>query len=190
MKAIVIIAASLILLSLALVKPKTVGERFIMHMNNYDTDSLSAIIDDGFELTRTYVKISHTKSSFLKEYIPLTQRLHARFNIKEQTTNTNPEVFIVEDQSDFFTFLMIDPPKWKLNIYKNDKNLISKVVMDTTQGYAYYVKTGTFMSNKFEYWLRKYHPGETLNILTSDTNNLYSKRLIEYRDYTRSINGE
>lgn len=181
MKTAALIALALVAI-LAFKKPATPGERFIAHMNAYSIDSLDAMLANDFELSRTFVKLSHTKESFLHSYIPLTRRLHGRFVVTDKNTGGNPEEFWVEDHSVFFTFLYIPHPNWKLQVYKTTNNRIARVVIDTTVGYAQYVQTARFMSDQFEKWLKEAHPTESLNYLTNDTTSLYSKRLLEFRN--------
>jgi len=159
----------------------TVGERYIAHMNTFNADSLNVLLDDSFKLSRTFAKVTHTKTTFLTQYLPLCQSLHARYDILEKAGG-NPEEILVQDHSDFFTLLQIPEPRWKLKIYKTPANLISKVEIDTTEGYAAYQQTAAFMNTQFVKWLEETHPDESLNILVADKNNLYSKRLLEFRN--------
>lgn len=170
-----------ILATIALIKPQTVGDRYIAHVNTYNADSLDVLLDDSFILSRTFAKTTHTKTTFLNEYLPLCQSLHTRYDVLEHTSG-NPEEILVQDHGDFFTLLQIPEPRWKLKVYTSPANRINKVVIDTTDGFAAYQQTANFMAGQFTKWLEETHPEENLNILVADKNNLYSKRLLEFRD--------
>lgn len=175
------IAALLLLCSLVMVKPKTMGERYIYFANAYNKDSLDKILADDFVLKRNFTSFTNNKESFLGSYLRNTSRVHGHFDVVSKTSQGNPEVFLVENSSDVFTYLLDYKPKWQLSVHTNKNNLIDVVQIDTVAGYNNFKQTFDFVQARFDKWLDKAHPGETNNILIGDTTDLYTKRLIEFQ---------
>jgi hypothetical protein len=181
MKALAIIASSLILLSITVAKPKTVGERYIYFANACNKDSLDKILANDFTLKRNFTTFTNNKESFLDSYLRNTSRVHGRFDILSKTSQGNPEVFLVENSSDVFTYLLDYKPKWQLSVHTNKNNFIDIVQIDTVAGYSHFKQTFDFVQARFDKWLSLAHPGETNNSLIGDTTDLYTKRLMEFQ---------
>jgi hypothetical protein len=181
MKTITIIASSLILLSLALAKPKTIGERYIYFANTYNKDSLNNILANDFILKRNFTKFTNDKESFLSNYLRNTSRVHGHYTILSKTNEGNPEVFLVENSSDIYTYLLDAKPTWQLSVHTNKNKLIDIVQIDTLAGYSQFKQTLDFVQARFDKWLSKAHPDETSNILIGDTTGLYTLRLMEFQ---------
>jgi hypothetical protein len=157
------------------------GERFIQHVNAWNGDSLAPMLSNDFMLRRNFTGITNTKADFLGSYLKNSQKLHGRYRVVEKLSQSNPEVFLVEDESDFFSYLMIESIQWKLSVHTNKQNLIDEVRIDSTAGYAAYAMAARFVTDKFNRWLEENHPGETSNTLIADTTDLYTRRMIEFR---------
>ncbi|UPT66132.1 MAG: hypothetical protein M0D57_16825 [Sphingobacteriales bacterium JAD_PAG50586_3] len=181
MKTAFTIAANLLLCSIVLVKPKTIGERYLYHVNTYNADSLDKMLADDFILKRNFTTFTNNKQTFLTTYLRNSSRVHGRYDVVSKTSNGNPEVFLVENSSDVFTYLLADKPKWQLSVHTNKNSLVNVVQIDTVAGYSVYKQTLDFVQQRFNNWLDKAHPGETTNILIGDTTDLYTKRLIEFQ---------
>lgn len=181
MKALAIIASSLILLSITVAKPKTAGERYIYFANTYNKDSLDKILADDFILKRNFTTFTNNKESFLGSYLRNTSRVHGHYDILSKTPTGNPEIFLVENSSDVFTYLIDVKPKWQISVHTNKDRLVDIVQIDTVPGYSQFKQTLEFVQYKFDKWLRLAHPGETNNSLISDTTDLYTRRLMEFQ---------
>lgn len=174
-------AALLLLCSMVLVKPKTIGERYIYFANTYNKDSLDKILADDFILKRNFTTFTNNRESFLGSYLRNTSRVHGHYDILSKTSNGNPEVFLVENSSDVFTYLIDVKPKWQISVHTNKDRLVDVVQIDTVPGYNQFKQTLEFVQYKFDKWIAKAHPGETTNILIGDTTDLYTKRLMEFQ---------
>lgn len=181
MRPILTISLFLILCSVGIHQPKSTGERFIQHVNAWNGDSLAPMLSNDFMLRRNFTGITNTKADFLGSYLRNSQKLHGRYRVVEKLSQGNPEVFLVEDESDFFSYLMIESIQWKLSVHTNKQNLIDEVRIDSTAGYAAYTLAARFVTDKFNRWLEENHPGETSNTLIADTTDLYTRRMIEFR---------
>lgn len=173
---------TVLILACGFAKPKSVGERLVDYMNTQNIKGLDSLLADDFTLSRTFVDLSHNRTSFLTQYVPMTKQLHSRFEVIESATVNGVDELIVQDHGDFFTFLQIPEPRWRLLVYKNNINQITKAVIDTSAGFSEYMATAKLVSGQFDLWLRETHPDETVNMLIADTNYLYSKRLLEFRN--------
>ena len=181
MKALLKIAAFVLLCSMVLVKPRTIGERFIHFANTYNTDSLSTILADDFILKRNFTTFTNDRQSYLTNYTRNAARLHGRFDIISKTGNGNPEVFLVENSSDVFTYLLDEKAKWQLSVHTNKDRLVDVVQIDTVAGYNQFKQRLVFVQSKFDKWLSLAHPDESPNTLVGDTTGLYTRRLIEFQ---------
>lgn len=181
MKALLKTAAFIILCSMVWVKPKTVGERFINFANTYNTDSLETILADDFILKRNFTTFTNDRESYLINYTRNAARLHGRFDIISKTGNGNPEVFLVENSSDVFTYLLDEKAKWQLSVHTNKDKQVDVVQIDTAAGYNQFKQRLIFVQSKFDKWLSKAHPDESPNMLVGDTTGLYTRRLIEFQ---------
>jgi hypothetical protein len=139
MKALLKIATFVLLCSVVLVKPKTIGERFIYFANTYNTDSLSTILADDFILKRNFTTFTNDRQSYLTNYTRNAARLHGRFDIISKTGNGNSEVFLVENSSDVFTYLLDEKAKWQLSVHINKSRLVDIVQIDTVAGFPGFI---------------------------------------------------
>lgn len=159
-------------------KPKP-ADKFLEFLNNYQVDSLQILVTDDFQLNRTYTTYKNDKKSFFDEYIPISKNFNGKYKILKTNHNELTTEFLVEDQSDYFKYLNIDYPKWKIILTTTNKDKIVGMTIDTTKSYQTYLSQIKQKSENFESWLKTNYPDETNDILYSTTG-LLTRRLKEY----------
>ena len=155
------------------------ADKFLGFLNSFQIDSLQVLVADNFQLQRTYSTYTNDKKSFVGKYIPTSKNLNGKYKIIRATYSGQTTDFLVENQSDFFKFLNIDYPKWKVQIVTNGQEKIERMIIDTTENYQAYVKQAKEKGEQFESWLKQKYPDETDEILYNTTG-LMTQRLKEY----------
>jgi hypothetical protein len=107
---------TLLLLTACRQNSYTVADKFLEYLNKNQKDSLQNILSDNFHLKRTYTDFENDKLSFLNEYLPHTKSYNGKYKILEVIEPNEPKQFLVEDQSDYFKYLNIPCPNWKITI--------------------------------------------------------------------------
>lgn len=159
------------------------AEKYIEFLNNYQKDSLDALLTDDFVQRRTFVKFSNDKASLLNWYIPYSQAVDGKFEILEVISDNEPKQFLVKDISEYFRYLKIDYPKWKL-IISSKGNKVSEVVIDTTKSYQKYISQLKKKDEQFRNWLKTNHPNEELSHIQLKRD-IFLKRLKEFSETTK-----
>lgn len=159
-------------------KPKP-ADKFLNFLNNYQVDSLQSMTAENFLLKRTYINYTNDKKSFIDKYIPFSRNVNGKFKILNTTGNHLATDYLVEDHSDYFKYLKIDYPKWKIRIISNANEKIEAMIVDTTEDYRTYLTQSNEKGDSFSRWLKEKYPGETTEVL-NNTNGLFIKRLEEY----------
>ncbi len=156
------------------------ADKFFYFPNSYQKDSLQNILTDDFQLKRTYTAYSNDKISFLDKYLSNSVAYNGKYNIIKVITDIEPQQFLVSDQSDYFKYLNVDFPTWKITITTKDKK-IKQVTIDTTEVYQKYLADIKIADDVFMTWLKVHYPRDTAEILSNQTG-LLSKRLKEYAE--------
>lgn len=160
-------------------KPKTTGDRFLEFLNSYRVDSLNSLLAGNFQLKRTYTNSSHNKTSFLEAYVPGSKAFNGKFHVLKSSERTEPLRYLVEDRSDYLTYLRIPPAVWQISIYTDKQGKVETVIIDTTDSYQSYLAQVKEKGEAFEQWLKATHPDDTREMLYG-TEGLLAKRLKEY----------
>lgn len=155
------------------------ADKFLNFLNNYQIDSLRAVLADNFQLERTYTTYTNDKNSFIDKYVPNSKIFNAKYKIIKRNNSGRTTEFLVEDQSDYLKYLDIDYPKWEIKIAANGQEKIENMTIDTTENYQTYLTQTKKKGEQFESWLKQNYPDETNNILYSTTG-LLTQRLKEY----------
>ena len=158
---------------------KSTSGKFLDFLNNYQTDSLSVLLADSFHLQRTYTTYTNDKTSFIDEYVPNSKNLNGKYKVLKATYNELTAEFLVEDQSDYYKYLNVDSPKWKIILTTNNQDKIMSMTIDTTESYQSYLLQIKQKDEDFESWLKTNYPNETKDALYSTTG-LLTRRLKEY----------
>ena len=162
----------------AAAQSKHPANRFIQFLNNYQRDSLANLLDDDFLMTRTYAKYTNDKQSFLGKYIDKSKAGQAKFIVLKEISIKEPRQYLVADESNFFKYLGLKSPNWKLTIStKGDKVLLTSI--DTTTNYRKYLLELKVKDGEFNAWLTQKYPKETSNTI-SKNDTLFNSRLKEY----------
>jgi hypothetical protein len=156
------------------------SDKFFEFLNSYQEDSLRNILTDDFQLNRTYTTYSNDKSSFLDEYVPNSKAYNGKYKILKVISEIEPKQFLVEDQSDYFKYLNVDYPTWKITIYTKD-NKINLVSIDTTDTYKKYLANIKIADELFMTWLKSNYPDITQEMLYNQEG-LLANRLKEYAE--------
>ncbi len=156
-----------------------VAQKFLAFLNNYQTDSLHNLVADNYQLKRTYTTYTNDKLSFIEEYIPTVENYKGKYRILKTTANGPITDFLVEDQSDYLKYLIIQYPKWKIQITANGKEKIESMIIDTTDNYQDYLIQAKEKGHQFDRWMKEKYPDETNDILFK-TKGLLIQRLKEY----------
>lgn len=157
----------------------TPANKFLDFLNNYQIDSLQRLISDDFHIKRTFGPYMNNKKSFVEKYVPVSKNLNGKYIIIKSTNSGKATIFLVEDQSDYFKYLDIDYPKWKVRITTNAQEKVESMVIDTTESYQTYLIQMKDKSEPFESWMKQKYPTETREILYN-TEGLLAQRLKEY----------
>lgn len=158
--------------------PKT-AYTFLAFLNNYQVDSLKALLTDHFQLNRTFTTYTNDKKSFIETYVPHSKNFNAKYKVLKSTQQELITVFLVEDQSDYLRYLKIDKPTWNITIKLNEQYKVESMTIDTTENYRTYLKQTKEKGKRFEMWLKEKYPNETTETLYN-TEGLLRKRLKEY----------
>ena len=157
------------------------AERFIKLLNNYHVDSLRPLLADNFQLKRTYANFTHNKTTFINQYVPKSENFNGKFKILKASHNNNTSHFLVEDQSDYFKYLHITNPKWKINLTTDKAGRIETMIVDTTESYRTYLLQVKQKGEAFDKWIQQNHPEESKEKLDT-TAGLLIIRLKEYAE--------
>jgi len=150
-------------------------------LNNYQTDSLRTLLDDNFQVKRTYVTFTNDKATFIDTYIPTSKNFNGKYIILNSSYDQRESEYLVEDRSDYFKYLKIDYPKWKIKLTVNEQSKIETMTIDSTETYQTYKFQMQQKDKEFEIWLATNYPNETKEKLYS-TSGLILKRLKEYAE--------
>jgi hypothetical protein len=156
------------------------AEKYIEFLNNYQKDSLDGLLTEDFVQRRTFVKFSNDKASLLNWYIPYSQAVDGKYEILEVLSDKEPQQFLVKDVSEYFRYLKIDYPQWKL-IISTKGNKVIEVVIDTTETYQKYIKEVKLKDEQFRNWLKKNYPEEDMSIIQLKRE-IFLKRLKEFSE--------
>jgi hypothetical protein len=156
------------------------AEKYIEFLNNYQKDSLDALLTDDFVQRRTFAKFSNNKTSLLNWYIPYSQAVDGKYEILEVISDKEPQQFLVKDISEYFRYLKIDYPQWKL-IISTKGNKVTEVVIDTTETYQKYIKEVKLKDEHFRNWLKKKYPDDDMNDIQLKRE-IFLKRLKEFSE--------
>jgi hypothetical protein len=159
-------------------KPK-LADKFFKFLNDYQTDSLQALVADNFQLKRTYATYANDKKSFIEKYVPTSKNFNGKYKILSKKNNGAITDFLVEDQSDYLKYLNIVYPKWKIKITVNEESKIETMLIDTTKNHQVYLTQAKVKGGMFDKWLKLKYPSETTDILFN-TPGLLLQRLKEY----------
>lgn len=155
------------------------ARRFMNYMNEYQADSLRAMLEDSFTLERTFTGYINDKTSFIDKYISNAKNCNAKFISIKTLKADNPVQLLAEDKSDYLKYLDIRPLLWKITIdVNNDK--IKSMIVDTVRGATneYFTQIRRKIQ-LFEDWLNKEYPGE-INGRLYEEPGLLTKRLSEF----------
>lgn len=155
------------------------ADKFLKFLNNYQADSLQILVTDDFKLKRTYTNHTSDKKSFIDQYVPTSKNFNGKYIVLTTNRHDLETEFLVEDQSDYFKYLNVDYPKWKIIVTRTNQDKITAVTIDTIKSYKAYLSQIKQKSEDFESWLKTNYPDETNNRLYSTTG-LLTKRLKEY----------
>jgi hypothetical protein len=155
------------------------ANKFLFFLNNFQVDSLQTLLADNFQFIHAYTTDTNDKAYFINKYVPISKNFNGKFRIIKATDGRQITDFLVEDQSDYFKYLNIDYPKWKIQIITNGQEKISCMTIDTTEYYQTYLTQTKKKGKQFERWLKKKYPDETNEILYN-TSGLLIQRLKEY----------
>jgi len=161
--------------------PKSNSDKFMDFLNNYQTDSLRTLLDDNFQVKRTYVTFTNDKATFIDTYIPTSKNFNGKYIILNSSYDQRESEYLVEDRSDYFKYLKIDYPKWKIKLTVNEQSKIETMTIDSTETYQTYKFQMQQKDKEFEIWLATNYPNETKEKLYS-TSGLILKRLKEYAE--------
>jgi hypothetical protein len=157
---------------------ENLAEKFLRLLNKFDRDSLSMIISKDFVLQEPYADIEWTRTGFLDTFVVQSKLINGTFQVVEITAkNKTSTTFLVDDRSDYMTYLRPSNLRWKLTL-TIQHNLISSMTSDTTTGYKSYLDDFIRKHDAFEAWLKINHPDEDEAMLLY--NNKITARLIEY----------
>lgn len=154
------------------------ANKFFNFLNAYQKDSLQNILTADFHLNRTYTSYSNDKTSFLNKYLLNSKAFNGKFKILYCINEMEPQQFLVEDQSDYLTYLHVAYPTWKFTIC-TEHELIKLATIDTTEMYQKYLTEIKIANEKFEAWLKIKYPKDTLDELYNQEG-LLTKRLEQY----------
>lgn len=160
------ICAVFILTACTITAQKTPAEKFVMFYNQYQTDSLTNLLDKNFTYTRTFSSYTNDKQSFLNDLQNRTAIMHASLNIISSDQQEFISRFTVKDKSDYFTYLGINPPTWILIVYTNHEHKISACKLDTTTSYRKYNNESAKKYEAFKKWYDQKHTGQTVDLPT------------------------
>lgn len=154
------------------------ANKFFEFSNSYLKDSLSNLLSDDFQLVRTYTTYANDKSSFLDTYLLHSKSFNGKFKILKVVSATEPQEFLVEDQSDYLKYLKVGYPTWKITVSTKD-NKVNRVTIDITESYPKYEEDLRIADEKFVAWIKANYPSETQEVLYTQQG-LLPKRLKEY----------
>ena len=133
---------------------------------------------DDFQLVRTYTTHANDKSTFLDTYLNHSKSFNGKFKIIKVVSATEPQEFLVEDQSDYLKYLNVAYQTWKMTVSTKDKK-VNRVTIDITESYPKYVEDLKMADEKFMTWMKVKYPNVTQEILFAEEG-LLLKRLREY----------
>lgn len=145
---------------------KTTAEKFLDFYNHYQTDSLQNLLADNFVFSRTFVSYKNDKASFLKDLNERFSKTKSVFIITHTEQEGPVTHFEVKDKSDYFDYLGIDPPSWKLEVHTNKQNKVTGCLLDTTESYGPYKIQSAEKFRVFQNWYFLKHPGSENNFPT------------------------
>lgn len=162
------------------------ADKFLEFLNNYQVDSLQILTTEDFQLKRTYTTYTNDKKTFINEYIPTSKSFNGKYKVLKTNDTELTTEFLVEDQSDYFKYLNIDYPKWKIILTTTNQDKIAVMTIDTTESYQAYLSQIKQKNEDFESWLKANYPDETKDNLYSTTG-LLTRRLKEYAKKTQPV---
>lgn len=159
-------------------KPGSATQKYFTFLNNYETDSLTKLLTNDFQLKRTFTSFKNDKADFLQTYLPYSKTIHGKFTIVKGWVDTIPNSFLVIDYSDYLKYLSVPYPTWKLIIIEQG-NQIKEVINDTTDVYRKYLLELKAKEKVFEKWVLKKYPTETEDKLYASN----KRRLIFLKEF-------
>lgn len=132
---------------------------FINYLNEYNADSLSLLLTDDFRMKRTYADYENDKQSLLGNYLRASKASNSKFIIQKTIRSTEPVQYLVEDRSDYLTYLNIKNPYWKITISSRNGK-VSSVLIDTIGNAGFYFEEIRRKMELFTRWMSKEYPGE------------------------------
>ena len=130
-------------------------EQFIYYMNRLDKVKLDELLTEDFVLSRSFADYRNDRASFLGEYLQSAKDVNGVFNIMERSGNT----FVIEDQSDYFKYLDVDYPNWKLTV-NTRKGKVYSAVIDTIENHYLFVREVKAKEIAFDTWRKKAYPND------------------------------
>lgn len=157
---------------------QSAAEKYFVFFNNNQKDSLQQLLTDDFQLQRTFTSYSNDRNSFFDTYLPNVKAVHGKYNILQVISEVEPKQFLVEDESNYFTYLNIKNPSWKITI-ATIGNKVNRVTIDTTEKYHQHAMEMRVKHDAFTAWLKSNYPEETeQNLMKSE--GLLTERLKDY----------
>lgn len=154
--------------------------KFLEFLNQYEKDSLNTILaDDFYYISLNTNSDSIDKQTFLGERLKRIKVFHGEYNLLKILSKTEPEVFLVEDRSDYLKLLNVDFPIWKITIKKDINSKIKQVIQDTTGNFEKYCAAIQSKEEVFKNWLKIKYPKETLMEL-HENDSLLLERMKQY----------
>ena len=157
---------AMLLISCGSKSQNTTAEKFLDFYNHYQTDSLQNLLADNFIFSRTFISYKNDKASFLKDIQERISKTNSVFIITHTEQKGYVTHFQVKDKSDYFDYLGIDPPGWKLEVHEDAQNKISYCLLDTTESFGRYKTQSEEKYRAFQNWYSSKHPGSENNFPT------------------------
>jgi len=156
------------------------AERFIHFLNSYQQDSLASLVTEDFRLVRNYTSFVNDKKTFLQDYVPNSKAYMGRFDIISVLSNEEPVQYLVEDRSDYFKYLKIKNPQWRMT-FVSKENRIAEVRIDSTASYSMYRMDFRKKTSAFDQWIKETHADITTDSLLK-VDGLMIRLLKEYSE--------
>ncbi len=154
--------------------------KFLEFLNQYEKDSLDSILADDFHFISLNTNSdSIDKETYLEERLKRVKVFHGEYKLVKILSKTAPEVFLVEDRSDYLKLLKVDFPIWKIEIRKDKNSKIKLVIKDTTGNFENYCADIQSKERLFQNWLKRKYPKESLMELHKN-DSLLLERMKQY----------
>jgi hypothetical protein len=156
-------------------KEKSIADKYFEFYNNYQIDSMATILNDNFQIRKTYDTQIVDKKTFLNSHMPYSKTVHKKYEVIEGDSGK----YVVEEQSDNCKYIGVIYPTWKMTItHHNGK--INDILIDKTADFEIYSSDMLTKTIDFMDWMKTRYSNEYIDSVASDDEALMKMKKTYY----------